>query len=59
MAERKSVREYNVILNNCHQFVAGCLHGRFDNSTNFLMMLKLEAGKLIQANSWHAWEYKS
>jgi hypothetical protein len=30
---------YNVVLNNCHQFVAGCILGEMDNSVNFLLFL--------------------
>jgi hypothetical protein len=33
-------REYNFLLDNCHQFTAGCITGDFENSNNFLWMLE-------------------
>lgn len=49
-------RDYNFILDNCHQFSAGCLTGDFDNSCNFLWMLKHEAEKKIGADNWRFWD---
>jgi len=49
-------RDYNVILDNCHQFTAGCLTGDFENNCNFLWMLKEEAREELYANSWRVWE---
>lgn len=48
-------RDYNFILDNCHQFTAGCLTGDFENSNNFLWLLKDEALKYIDADEWRAW----
>lgn len=48
-------RDYNFLLDNCHQFSAGCLTGNFDNSSNLLFMLKHEAAKNINSNSWRYW----
>jgi hypothetical protein len=45
-------RNYNFIIDNCHQFSAGCLTGDFKNSNNFLWMLKDESAKNIGSNSW-------
>lgn len=45
-------RDYNVLLDNCHQFSAGCLTGNFENSCNFLWMLKSEARTVLAADSW-------
>ena len=52
-------RSYNVILDNCHQFTSGCLTGNFDNSDNFIWMLKHTASKEINSNSWRVWESKN
>ena len=51
-----SKRKYNVVMNNCHQFCAGCLSGDFENSDNFLWMLKLSAMKALGANRWRIWQ---
>lgn len=48
-------RSYNVILDNCHQFAAGCLSGDFDNSKNFLWMLKDESKNILGSDSWRVW----
>ena len=49
-------REYNVILDNCHQFTSGCITGNFENPDNFLWMLKDTAKNKISANSWRVWK---
>lgn len=49
-------RDYNFVLDNCHQFSAGCLTGNFNNSSNFLWMLKDEAKNRLMANTWRVWE---
>jgi len=33
-------RNYNLILDNCHQFVAGAITGKFENSDNFFTFLE-------------------
>ena len=52
-----STREYNFILDNCHQFTTGCINEDFDNSCNFLWMLKTEAEEHIGANTWRVWSF--
>ena len=47
-----SSRDYNFVFDNCHQFVAGCLSGNFNNSSNFLWMLKDETRKVLRGDSW-------
>lgn len=52
-------RNYHFLLDNCHQFVAGCLTQNFENSTNILWMLKdlVEAkhrGRIV----WKTWDWK-
>ena len=44
-----SSRSYNLILDNCHQFASGCMTGDFENSDNFLWMLKDTASKELGA----------
>jgi len=49
-------RDYNILFDNCHQFTAGCLSGDFEgNAANFLWILKMEADKYIDADSWRVW----
>jgi len=49
-------RDYNLIFDNCHQFTSGCITGNFENSDNFLWMLKDTAEKEINANTWRVWQ---
>lgn len=49
-------RSYNVVLDNCHQFTAGCLIGDFDNANNFLWMLKDRASEVLGSREWRAWD---
>jgi hypothetical protein len=49
-------RNYNLIFDNCHQFTSGCITGNFENSDNFLWMLKHTAENEINANTWRVWE---
>ncbi|PGH58236.1 hypothetical protein CRT60_09910 [Azospirillum palustre] len=48
-------RAYNVLLDNCHQFSSGCLTGNFNNTDNFLWMLKDRTRNTLGANSWRVW----
>lgn len=49
-------RSYNVALDNCHQFSAGCLTGNFDNPNNFMWMLKDRAKEVLGTAEWRAWD---
>ena len=49
-------RDYNVILDNCHQFTAGCLTGNFENSSNFLWMLKEKSQQILRSDEWRVWD---
>ena len=51
-----SYRNYNFILDNCHQFTAGCITGDFENSCSFMWFLKDEAKKHMDANTWRHWD---
>lgn len=52
-------RDYNVILDNCHQFSAACITGEPDNANNFLWMLKYEFEKETGADGWLVWKNTS
>lgn len=47
-------RDYNIILDNCHQFTSGCITGNFENSDNFWWMLKDTVEKKYPVNCWRA-----
>lgn len=49
-------RDYNMVLDNCHQFASGCLTGDFENADNFLWMLKHTAESTLRANNWRVWD---
>lgn len=56
MAREK--RNYRFLLDNCHQFTAGCITGDFENTNNFLWMMKDEAKKELGVNTWRYWDIK-
>jgi hypothetical protein len=49
-------RNYDLIFDNCHRFVSGCLSGDFDNQDKFLWMVKFRAMTEFPANSWRVWD---
>jgi hypothetical protein len=49
-------RKYNVIIDNCHQFTAGCINGDFENSCSFMWMLKEEVKRHLSTNTWKHWD---
>ena len=53
------VRNYNLLLDNCHQFSAGCLTGDFESANNFLWMLKDLTAEILGANTWRVWDLSS
>jgi hypothetical protein len=50
------VRDYNLILDNCHQFTAGCVSGNFENPCNFFTFLKSEVSCRIDGDEWRVWD---
>jgi hypothetical protein len=48
--------DYNLLMNNCHQFTAGCLTGEFENGYNFFSLLKPLAEETLDANAWRVWD---
>ena len=49
-------RNYNFILDNCHQFTAGCITGDFENSNNLLLLLKYTVEKKLGVDTWRVWD---
>lgn len=49
-------RNYNFLLDNCHQFTAGCLLDDFENSSVFLWMLKDDCKEVLDADTWRVWD---
>ena len=49
-------RNYNFLLDNCHQFTSGCLTGDFENLDNLLPMVKNTAERTLGADEWLAWD---
>ena len=49
-------RDYNVVMDNCHQFSSGCITDNFGNASNFMWMLKDDAKKHLGANEWRVWD---
>ena len=51
-------RNYNLLLDNCHQFSAGCITGNFENNDNFLVFAKQsfydEVGTTVK---WKRWKW--
>ena len=50
------IRNYHVLVDNCHQFSAGCLMKDPENYNNFLWFLKDEAKKRLGADNWRLWD---
>lgn len=48
-------RNYNFLLDNCHQFCCGCLTGDFNTNNKFLWQLKKIAKKELNAKEWRVW----
>lgn len=49
-------RDYNFVLDNCHQFTSGCLTGDFENADNFLTFLETTAGDKLGFDNWRVWD---
>lgn len=49
-------RDYNFIMDNCHQFTSGCITRDFENCDNFLWMLKHTASEEMGVNNWLPWD---
>ena len=54
--------DYNVILDNCHQFCAGCITGDFDNAINFFFFLEDLIKQEVDLGSsivWLEWDWEN
>lgn len=53
-------RSYNLLLDNCHQFCAGCITGDFENGSNFLNFLKDDFKRAVGVDKimWRKWDWK-
>lgn len=56
---RNGFRNYNVLLDNCHQFTCGCLSGNFENPCNFFWLVEQEIKSQngIENFVWQEWKY--
>lgn len=57
-----TTRNYNVAMDNCHQFSCGCLSGNFENSNNFFWMMEDEVKKYLNNDrdiTWRSWEFEN
>lgn len=52
MEMRGTERNYNVLLDNCHQFTSGCITGEFENYNRLLRLLKLKCSKFMNADNF-------
>lgn len=51
-------RDYNLILDNCHQFCSGCITGDFDNVDNFLVFTKNTFYNAVYDKvKWQRWKW--
>ena len=50
-------RDYNVLLDNCHQFTCGCLSGDFENPCNYFTLVQAEIWSRFGIFSWKEWDY--
>ena len=49
-------REYNPVLDNCHQFTSGCLTGDFESADNAFTFLKMTVERVLGADNWRVWD---
>jgi hypothetical protein len=48
--------DYNLLTNNCHQFVANCLTNGIEKRVLHLGDLKNLTGTVLEANTWRVWD---
>jgi hypothetical protein len=48
-------REYHLILDNCHQFVSGCLTGNFENDDKLFSLLELTISERLNGHNRVFW----
>jgi uncharacterized protein with von Willebrand factor type A (vWA) domain len=55
-------RNYNLLLDNCHQFSSGCITGNFENADNFFTFLEDTIRKDLnwgEPIAWLVWDYEA
>ena len=50
-------RNYQLVLDNCHQFTCGCISGDFENPCNFFWMVENEIRDKLGPLTWVEWDY--
>ncbi len=58
MQKLTTTTDYNVLLNNCHQFSSGCVTGNFGNKNKLLTDVKTLAKLELNATEWRVWKRK-
>jgi hypothetical protein len=48
-------RNYNFLLDNCHQFTTGCISGNFENACNFFWMVEDTIREHHKGLVWQPW----
>ena len=51
--------DYNILLNNCHEFTSGCVTGEFANSDTAFWMLELTIADHLNGSDsvcWRSWD---
>lgn len=56
LKQLESSVEYNLILDNCHRFVGGCITGDFNTYYSFLWAVKAQAEITLEAEFWLRWD---
>ena len=54
-----SSRDYNLVLDNCHQFSCGCISGNFENANNYFWLVESEIAQVLNGGkdiTWRVWE---
>ena len=52
-----STRNYQWLLDNCHQFTCGCISGDFENPCNFFWMVEMEIRDKLGLLTWVEWDF--
>ena len=47
---------YQLLANNCHRFVSGCITGEFDNADFLMWALKDTCKKRLGASTWNLYK---
>lgn len=50
-------KNYNLLLDNCHKFTAGCLTNDFKSARSLFTFLKWAVRDTLDSNEWRIWDY--